>query len=248
MTVITIYSVLETVLCLMQLFSQLDRDAPFTIVFQAAGMNWAKYIVALGALMGMTRVLLAIIIGQALYFTHISRIHLAPPILAVIHKNYGTPMDATIIMTAANCLVAFFTSLDILANLLLISMLFIFSLVDIRLLVRRYYATGETSFLATHGLQLMVKQARKPKLWGVQLVPWLPLASVGINVFIMCSIDGASFLRFLGWSSLLLVYYLLIGLHASYNASKDGMKVRVTSGVSMTSEAMEQGEITPARK
>ncbi|PWA50700.1 Amino acid/polyamine transporter I [Artemisia annua] len=289
-TVITIYSVLATVLCLMQPFSQIDRDAPFTIAFQAAGMNWAKYIVALGALKGMTTVLLANIIGQARYFTHIARTHLAPPILAVIHKNRGTPMNATIIMTAANCLVAFFTNLDILANLLSISTLFIFSLVAIGLLVRRYYATGETSvqdrnklilllcliissaiglsllwsldvnfwvwyaimggvwFLATLGLELMVKQARKPKLWGVPLVPWLPSASVGINVFIMGSIDGASFLRFLGWSGLLLVYYLFIGLHASYDASKDGMKAGVTSGVSATSEAMEQGEITPAGK
>ncbi|GJV45921.1 cationic amino acid transporter 1-like protein [Tanacetum coccineum] len=290
MTVITIYSLLATVLCLMQPFSQIDRDAPFTIAFQAAGMNWAKYIVALGALQGMTTVLLANIIGQARYFTHIARTHLAPPILAVIHKNRGTPMNATIIMTAANCLVAFFTNLDILANLLSISTLFIFSLVSIGLLVRRYYATGETSvqdrnklilllcsiisstiglsilwsldvkfwvwyaimggawFLATLGLQLMVKQARKPKLWGVPLVPWLPSASVGINVFIMGSIDGASFLRFLGWTGLLLVYYLFIGLHASYDASKDGMKAGITSGVSATSEAMERGEITPAEK
>ncbi|GKF22580.1 cationic amino acid transporter 1-like protein [Tanacetum coccineum] len=107
---------------------------------------------------------------------------------------------------------------------------------------------GGAWFLATLGLQLMVKQARKPKLWGVPLVPWLPSASVGINVFIMGSIDGASFLRFLGWTGLLLVYYLFIGLHASYDASKDGMKAGITSGVSATSEAMERGEITPAEK
>ncbi|KVI04837.1 cationic amino acid transporter 1-like [Cynara cardunculus var. scolymus] len=286
MVVITIYSLLATVLCLMQPYNQINRDAPFSIAFQAVGMNWAKYIVALGALKGMTTVLLANIIGQARYFTHIARTHLAPPILAVIHKNYGTPMTATIVMTAANCLVAFFTSLDILANLLSIATLFIFSLVAIGLIVRRYYSTGVTSdsdrnkliallsliissaiglsilwalnvnfwegyvimggvwFFATLGLQLTVKQARKPKLWGVPLVPWLPSASVGANVFIMGSIDGASFLRFLVWTGLLLVYYFFIGLHASYDASKDDTKLVVNGGgggggVSATSEAVE---------
>nr|KAJ0190746.1 hypothetical protein LSAT_V11C800394370 [Lactuca sativa] len=296
--VITIYSLLATVLCLAQPYNQIDRDAPFTVAFQAVGMNWAKYIVALGALKGMTTVLLSNLIGQARYFTHIARTHLAPPILAVIHKKRGTPMNATIIMTAANCLVAFFTSLDILANLLSIATLFIFSLVAIALIVRRYYSTGVTSdsdrnklivflsliivsavgggtlwflnvnswvgyvivggvwFLATAGLQVTVKQARKPKLWGVPMVPWLPAASIGVNLFIMGSIDGASFLRFLAWTGLLLVYYFLVGLHASYDASKggggdgdgDGSKTDVEGGgVSATSEA-EMSTITTSSK
>ncbi|KAJ0725669.1 putative amino acid/polyamine transporter I, cationic amino acid transporter [Helianthus annuus] len=278
MAVITIYSLLATVLCLMQPYNQIDRDAPFSIVFHAAGMNWAKYIVALGALQGMTTVLLATIIGQARYFTHIARTHLAPPILAVIHEKRGTPVNATVIMTLANCLVAFFTNLDILANLLSISTLFIFSLVALGLLVRRYYSTGETSvsdrnklivllfliissaiglsvlwamnvnlwvgyaimvgvwFLSTLGLQLLVKQARSPKLWGVPMVPWLPSASIVVNVFIMGSIDGASFLRFLGWTGVLLVYYFFIGLHASYDASKDDLRTEI-HGVS--SEAVD---------
>ncbi|KAI3815981.1 hypothetical protein L1987_15665 [Smallanthus sonchifolius] len=278
MIVITIYSLLATVLCLMQPYNQIDQDAPFSIAFQAVGMNWAKYIVALGALQGMTTVLLANIIGQARYFTHIARTHLAPPILAVIHKKRGTPMNATIIMTLANCLVAFFTNLEILASLLSISTLFIFSLVALGLLVRRYYSTGVTSvsdrnklivllclivssaiglsvlwamnvnlwvgyavmagvwFLATLGLQLLVKQARNPKLWGVPMVPWLPSASVCVNVFIMGSIDGASFLRFLAWTGVLLVYYFFVGLHASYDASKGDMKTEIHV---MSSEAVE---------
>ncbi|KAK9268237.1 hypothetical protein L1049_010680 [Liquidambar formosana] len=119
----------------MQNYTQIDVDAPFTVAFQAGGMNWAKYIVALGALKGMTTVLLANIIGQARYFTHIGRTHLAPPILATINKKTGTPVNATIVMSVANSIVALFTSLDVLSNLLSISTLFILSLVAIALLV-----------------------------------------------------------------------------------------------------------------
>ncbi|KAK2643064.1 hypothetical protein Ddye_024827 [Dipteronia dyeriana] len=261
---ITVYCILSGTLCLMQPYSEIDVDAPFTKAFQAAGMNWAKFIVALGALKGMTTVLLANIIGQARYFTHIGRTHMAPPILAAINERTGTPMNATVIMTIANATVAFFTSLDVLSNLLSISTLFIFSLVALALLVRRYYVTGETSnsdrnkligflaviigssiatavywaivegngwvgyvvtvsiwFFATLWLQLSLKQARKPKMWGVPLLPWLPSACIAANVFIMGSIDKPSFVRFILWTLVLLLYYLFVPLHASYDAARE---------------------------
>ncbi|XP_060193727.1 cationic amino acid transporter 1-like [Lycium barbarum] len=260
---IIIYCLLATTLCLMQPFNQVDANAPFTIAFQAVGMNWAKYIVAFGALKGMTTVLLANIISQARYFTHIARTHMAPPFLAAINEKTGTPITATVVMTIANCIMAFFTSLDILANLVSIATLFVFSLVPLALLVRRYYVSGETSdkdrkklilflvlitlssigsgvfwaisentwigciisvgvwFLATLGLNLTLKEARKPKTWGLPLMPWIPSASIAINVFIMSSIDGASFMRFSVWTVILLVYYLLVGLHATYDAARE---------------------------
>ncbi|KAF5738347.1 cationic amino acid transporter 1-like isoform X1 [Tripterygium wilfordii] len=261
--IIASYCLLSATLVLMQPYSQIDVDAPFTLAFQAVGLNWAKYIVALGALKGMTTSLLANIIGQARYFTHIGRTHMAPPFLATINEKTGTPMNATIVMTVVNCVVAFFTSLDVLANLVSITTLFIFTLVAVALLVRRYYATGETSatnrnkfigfmvlitgssvgvsvywarsgngwvgytvlapiwFLATLGLQLTVKQARKAKQWGVPLLPWLPSASIAINIFIMGSFDHSSYVRFGIWTLLLLVYYLFVALHASYDAAKE---------------------------
>ncbi|CAN4080227.1 unnamed protein product [Withania somnifera] len=261
--IIIIYCLLAATLCLMQPFNQLDVNAPFTIAFQAVGMNWAKYVVAFGALKGMTTVLLANIVNQARYFTHIARTHTAPPFFAAINEKTGTPITATVVMTVANCIVAFFTSLDILANLVSISTLFVFSLVPLALLVRRYYVSGETPdnernklilflvlitlssigsgvfwaisentwigclisvgvwFFATLGLNLVLKEARKPKVWGLPLMPWLPSASIAINVFIMSSIDGASFVRFSVWTAILLVYYLFVGLHATYDAAKE---------------------------
>ncbi|GAV67238.1 AA_permease_2 domain-containing protein/AA_permease_C domain-containing protein [Cephalotus follicularis] len=265
-TIIT-YCGLSATLCLMQPYFQIDSDAPFTMAFKAVGMDWAKYIVALGALKGMTTVLLANLLGQARYFTHIGRTHMAPPFLATINGKTGMPVNATIVMTIANSIVAFFTSLDVLANLLSVSTLFIFSLVAVALIVRRHYVTNETSnsdrnkligflvliigssissavywaltdggkwvgyavtvpvwFLATLGLKLTVKEARKPKMWGVPLVPWFPSASIAINVFIMGSIDGPSFIRFLVWTAALLLYYFFVALHASYDAAKETEK------------------------
>lgn len=214
----------------------------------------------------MTTVLLVGAIGQARYMTHIARAHMMPPWLAHVNAKTGTPINATVVMLAATALIAFFTKLEILADLLSVSTLFIFMFVAVALLVRRYYVTGETSsrdrnkflmflgsilassiatavywamekdgwivyavtvpiwFLSTVGMKILVPQARAPKLWGVPLVPWLPSASIAINIFLLGSIDEKSFVRFGIWTGVLLVYYFLFGLHATYDTAKATLK------------------------
>lgn len=255
------YCLLAVTLCLMQNYTDIDKDAPYSVAFSAVGMDWAKYIVAFGALKGMTTVLLVSAVGQARYLTHIARTHMMPPWFAHVDERTGTPMNATISMLAATAVIAFFTDLGILSNLLSISTLFIFMLVALALLVRRYYSSGLTTkenqvklivclmlilgsscaisaywassdgwvgyavsvplwILGTGGLWLFVPQAKQPKLWGVPLVPWLPSLSIAINIFLLGSIDKDSFIRFGVWTGFLLVYYVLLGLHASYDTAK----------------------------
>ncbi|MQL72314.1 hypothetical protein Taro_004639 [Colocasia esculenta] len=256
------YCLLALTLCLMVPYQKIDPDAPFSVAFTTVGMDWAKYIVAFGALKGMTTVLLVSAVGQARYLTHIARTHMAPPWFANVHGRTGTPINATAVMLFSTAVIAFFTKLGILSNLLSISTLFIFMLVALALLVRRYYVSGETSpahrnklvtflllillssvamaaywgsgkdawwpylvtggvwLLSTLGLHLSVPQARAPKLWGVPMVPWLPSASIAINIFLLGSIDRMSFVRFGIWTAFLLVYYFFIGLHSSYDTAK----------------------------
>lgn len=257
-----VYCLMAVTLCLMQPYGEVDADAPFSVAFEAAGMGWAKYVVAAGALKGMTTVMLVGAVGQARYLTHIARTHMMPPWLAQVNARTGTPINATIVMVVFTAVIAFFTELHVLSNLLSISTFFIFMLVAVALLVRRYYVSGETSathlhrlifilalilmssaatsffwgageslygfavtvpiwFLATAGLCLLVPQARKPKRWGVPLVPWLPAASIAINIFLVGSIDKASLIRFVVWTAILLVYYFLVGLHATYDMAKE---------------------------
>ncbi|KAK7839042.1 cationic amino acid transporter 1 [Quercus suber] len=146
MTIVTlVYCLLAMTLCLMQPYKDIDVDAPFSVAFEAVGLGWAKYIVAAGGLKGKTTVLLAAAVGQARYLTHIARTHLMPPCLAIVNEKTGTPLNATVVMLAATAVIAFFTSLGILSNLLSISSLFILMLVAIGLLVRRYYVSGVTT-------------------------------------------------------------------------------------------------------
>ncbi|KAF8028293.1 hypothetical protein BT93_E1027 [Corymbia citriodora subsp. variegata] len=272
MTIIAYCSMVIT-LCLMQPYSQIDKHAPFSVAFKAVGMDWAKYIVAFGALEGMTTALLTGAVGLARYVTHIARTHMMPPWFAKVNEKTGTPVNATIVMLSATAVIAFFTKMDILADLLSISTLFIFMLVAVALLVRRYYVSGVTKranrnklaiclllivgssiatatywglsehgwvgyvftvpiwFLATVALRVLVPQARDPKLWGVPLVPWLPSASIAINIFLLGSINRASFERFGLWTGFLLLYYYFFGLHASYDTAKESGEIRGKDGL-----------------
>ena len=256
-----LYSLMALTLSMMQKYTDIDPDAPFTLAFASrAGWDWARYLVALGALKGMTTVLLVSAVGQARYLTHISRTHMISPWFAHVSEKTGTPIRATVVMILASAVVGFFSDLDILANLLSISTLFIFMLVAVALLVRRYYVSTATTafnlrkfqlfliiimlssagtayywavsdgwigyaitlpiwFLATLGLSVFVPIARKPQVWGCPLVPWLPSLSIIMNIFLLGSIDKLSFVRFAVWTLIMLVYYFLFGLHASYDTA-----------------------------
>ncbi|XP_020215651.1 cationic amino acid transporter 1 [Cajanus cajan] len=264
MTITTIiYCLLSLTLCLVQSYKDIDVDAPFSVAFHAVGWDWAKYIVALGALKGMTTVLLVTIVGESRYLTHIARTHMMPPWFGHVDEKTGTPVNATVAMIMVTAVIAFFTNFRVLSNLLSISTLLIFMLVAVALLVRRYYSSGVTTkgnqvrlivclvlimgsscgisglwakevdgwvgyaicvvlwVLGSGGLCVFVPMAKQPKRWGVPLVPWLPALSILINVLLLGSIDVESYIRFAVWTAFLLVYYALVGVHASYDTAKD---------------------------
>eukprot|EP01018_Ginkgo_biloba_P025879 Gb_30793 [translate_table: standard] len=270
-----IYCLMALALSLMQNYKDIDENAAFSAAFGAAGLHWAKYVVALGALKGMTTVLLVGAVGQARYITHIARTHMIPPWFALVNERTGTPINATLVMTVATACIALFSSLDVLASLISVSTLFIFMMMAIALLVRRHHVRGKSTgthlrllilfvaviigssvgtsaywglssdngwigyaitvplwFIATAGLAAFVPQYRKPKVWGVPMVPWLPSLSIATNVFLMGSLDPQAFIRFGICTVVMLVYYLLFGLHATYDSAiKPGAQANVEDGV-----------------
>uniref|UniRef100_A0A1D1Y8C2 Cationic amino acid transporter 5 n=1 Tax=Anthurium amnicola TaxID=1678845 RepID=A0A1D1Y8C2_9ARAE len=282
-SITVVYCAMALVLCSMQSYAVLDPDAAYSVAFAAVGMRWAKYLVALGALKGMTTGMLVGALGQGRYTTQIARAHMIPPYFALVHPRTGTTVHATILVTGASACIALFSSLDVLATVSSISTLFVFMLVAVALLVRRYYAAGHTQpahrnllvaflllillssvataaywatgkdgwvpyvvtgpvwFLSTLGLHLLVPKAREPKLWGVPMVPWLPSASIGINIFLLGSIDAKSFMRFGAWTAFLLLYYFFIGLHSSY----DTAKASAAAAAAEPAKRLEEGTAPP---
>ncbi|XP_073000051.1 cationic amino acid transporter 5 [Typha latifolia] len=148
MSIITvIYCLMALALSMMQKYTEIDPNAAYSVAFRSVGMKWAQYLVALGALKGMTTVLLVGALGQGRYTTHIARSHIIPPLFALVHPNTGTPIYATLLITISSACIALFSSLDVLASLLSVSTLFIFMMMATALLVRRYYLRGVSTRL-----------------------------------------------------------------------------------------------------
>lgn len=273
MSVITVvYCLMALALTMMVKYTEIDVNAAYSVAFDRIGMNWAKYVVSICALKGMTTSLLVGSMGQARYTTQIARAHMIPPWFALVHPKTGTPINATLLVTIISCVVAFFSSLDVLSSVLSFSTLFIFMLMAVALLVRRYYvkdvppknelgkfivclfviigssigvtalwnsnrrgwigymAAGLFWFVGTLGMMLLPKQ-RVPKVWGVPLVPWLPSLSIGMNLFLIGSLGREAFFRFFICSAVMLLYYLFVGLHATYDlAYQDRQESKLGDG------------------
>lgn len=195
MSIITIiYCLMALSLCVMQPYTDIDPHAAYSVAFQRVGMKWAKYLVALGALKGMTTVLLVGALGQARYTTHIARAHMIPPWFALVHPKTGTPINATLLIVIASAVIAFFSGLEILTTLVSLSTLFVFTMMAVALLVRRYYVQEITPRrnllrLVIFLLTIIASSAGISAYWGgwvgyVITVPLWFLGTLGISVLL----------------------------------------------------------------
>ncbi|KAG2669464.1 hypothetical protein I3760_14G036000 [Carya illinoinensis] len=67
----------------------------------------------------------------------------------------------------------------------------------------------------------MVPQARKPEFWGVPLMPWIPSISIFLNIFLLGSLNGPSYVQFGLFSALVVLVYVFYSVHASFDAEED---------------------------
>lgn len=93
MSLITVvYCLMALVLAMMVKYTEIDVNAAYSVVFEQLGLKWAKYLVSIVALKGMTTSMLVGSMGQARYTTQIARAHMIPPFFALVHPKTGTPI------------------------------------------------------------------------------------------------------------------------------------------------------------
>ncbi|XP_068662655.1 cationic amino acid transporter 7, chloroplastic-like [Aristolochia californica] len=88
----------------------------------------------------------------------------------------------------------------------------------------------------TQVFHFFVPQARKPEFWGVPLMPWVPAISIFLNVFLLGSLDGPSYVRFGFFSGVAVVFYVLYSVHASFDAVEEGRLLQKNGEVRRTDD------------
>jgi basic amino acid/polyamine antiporter, APA family len=170
-------------------------DAPLaTALSEGAGIGWGADVIAFGALVAITSVVLTILFGQTRVCFAMSRDGLLP---REVNEKTRTPIVLTALFGIAIAVIAAFVPLAEIAKLVNIGTLFAFLIVNVGVIVlRRTRPDLERGF-------------------RVPLVPLVPLIGAGLCIFLMTYLDTATWLRFGGWLLLGFVIYAVYGYHRS---------------------------------
>jgi APA family basic amino acid/polyamine antiporter len=112
-------------------YASLDNPAPIATAVNQIGLPWFAVLVKIGAIAGLSSVMLVLLYGQTRIFYTMSRDGLLPSSLALVHKTFRTPWVNTIIVGIAACCAAGFMSLDALSDLSNVGSLTAFAIVCI---------------------------------------------------------------------------------------------------------------------
>src|SRR3954471_9668915 len=196
----TLYVAVSLVITGMVKYDKISVDAPLAEAFRSVGKDWIATTISIGALAGLTTVMMILMIGQSRVFFAMSRDKLLPPVFATVSERTGTPVRTTITTGVIIAFLAAVLPLEELAKLVNIGTLFAFIVVAIGIIVlRRTHPDLERSF-------------RTP------LVPWVPILSVLASLYLMLNLTTQTWIRFVVWMVVGLVLY------ASYGARRSRLR------------------------
>ena len=192
-----IYIATAFVLTGVQPWDQLGVADPLAAVLAHVGQNWAAGIVALGAVVSMTAVLLVFQLGQPRIFFSMSRDGLLPKYFARVHPKYRTPHVTTIWTGVVVAAVSAVANINEIVELTNIGTLFAFVLVCVGIIVLRR------------------TDPEKPRVFRTPLVPLVPLLGMAMCIYLMLGLPAVTWFRFGIWLAVGLVLYFAYGFRHS---------------------------------
>lgn len=134
-----LYIAMAAVMTGMVSYTQLDVGAPVAVALDAhPQISWLGILVEIGAIVGMTSVILMSLLGQPRIFLAMAEDGLLPPAMKQVHPTYRTPHVATAIAVVIAAVIAGLFPLNVLGELISIGILLAFTVVCIGVLVLRY--------------------------------------------------------------------------------------------------------------
>ena len=177
-----------------------ETAAPVAFALQQVGINWGSSIVAVGAICGITSVLVVMTFGQTRIFFAMSRDGLLLKVFGAVHPRFGTPVKSTILVGTVCAVLAGFTPIGILAELCNIGTLSAFVIVSAAVWYMRK------------------KRPDLPRAFKCPLVPVVPILAFLSCGYLMLHLPLVTWIRFLVWLALGLVVYFAYGRkHSTMN-------------------------------
>ncbi|RXK88195.1 amino acid permease [Chlorobaculum sp. 24CR] len=193
-----LYIAVAAVITGMVPYRQLNIDAPVSNAFKQVGLGWAQFLVSLGAITGITSVLLVMMLSQPRIFLAMARDGLLPKeFFGAVHPKFRTPWKATILTGIFVATLGAFLPLRLLAELVNIGTLFAFVVVCAAVLImRRTNPEAERPFRAP-------------------FVPFVPIAGILTCLVLMFSLPAENWWRLIVWLVIGFGIYFFYGRHHS---------------------------------
>ncbi|MEI6127274.1 MAG: amino acid permease, partial [Pseudomonadota bacterium] len=192
-----LYILVAGILTGMVSYKELDHPAPVAHALNLIGFTWGAGLVSVGAVAGITSVLLVMLMGQPRVFFSMSRDGLLWAWISKVHPRFRTPYISQIITGAVVGGFAGFLDIGTAAELCNIGTLFAFCIVCGGIVVLRQ----------TH-----------PELkrgFTCPLVPWIPLLGISFCSGLMLSLPRLTWIRFALWLIVGLSIYFSYGIRHS---------------------------------
>jgi APA family basic amino acid/polyamine antiporter len=194
-----IYILVSIVLTLVVNYRELNVPDPVAVAVDAFGPQWAWFAstIKIGAIIGLTSVILVLMYGQTRIFYTMARDGLLPKVFSRVHPKFRTPWINTLVVGLAVAIAAGFFDINFLGDATSVGTLAAFGIVCLTVIWLRQ----------TH--------PEIPRGYRVPLYPVLPALGI-VSCFALIFTVEERVLRFFGWYVIgAIVLYFVYGMRNS---------------------------------
>jgi basic amino acid/polyamine antiporter, APA family len=172
-------------------YTELAVPDPIAVAVNAAGpgIAWLRPFIKIGAIAGLSSVVLVLLMAQPRVFFAMARDGLLPKVFARVHPRFKTPYIPTILTGCVAAVVSGIFPINILGELVSIGTLLAFVIVCIGVLVLRY------------------RQPDLPRVFRTPWVPFVPIAGALVTMLQMVFLPFDTWIRLLVWMAIGIVIY-----------------------------------------
>jgi basic amino acid/polyamine antiporter, APA family len=189
-----LYILVSLVLTGMVRYDKIDINAPVSNAFAQVGLPWAQFLISIGAVAGITSVLLVMMLSQPRVMLAMARDGLVPDsFFGAVHARFRTPWKSTILTGVFVAFMAALLPLRVLAELVNIGTLLAFVIVCAAVLVMRY------------------KHPEAERPFRAPFVPLVPILGILSCTMLMFSLPAENWWRLIIWLGLGFIIYFSYG-------------------------------------
>ncbi|WP_344966404.1 APC family permease [Streptosporangium fragile] len=188
-----VYIAVGVVMVGMTPYDKIDVDAPLANAFRQAGEGFMVHVINIGAVLGLTTVVLVLMVGLTRVVFSMARDGLIPRPLSKINRSYHSPTRATLLIGGLAIVLAEFVPVLTLEPLVVIGTLFVFVAV------------------ACGVIRMRRTMPDLPRGFRVPLFPGVPIASIVASLWLMVNLQLVTWLYFIAWMAVGVLVYLAYG-------------------------------------